>query len=199
MIDNKTVSNEFPHFDSTKVSWEPLTNTSTSTPTHKLKQVDAHRVVCAPIKNYRFVLILLAIIGMSLSTYAVLNYKSNENSIMTFIIGLVFVLCAISMLFTHKAKVFDKKRGYFWVGKFNANTKPIRLSDIKALQIIFKTMSADYTSYELNIIDLNSCRYNVLNHGGQDAEFIQASYTLGAFLNVPVWHFKAINHTAHNT
>jgi hypothetical protein len=86
--------------------------------------------------------------------------------------------------------VFDQNRNIFWIGgnEYNANTK-ISLQDIDSIQIIIKAMvgrdGPDWESYELNIVEKNGNRHNIMDHA-KIGNIMQEGEILSKFLGVPL-------------
>jgi hypothetical protein len=110
---------------------------------------------------------------------------------------LIFVAVGIAMMFFPRPRYIDKRLGWFWAGTKNPQgeqafrqlTNASPLKDLVALQIIAEYISGkngSYTSWELNIIDKDAMRYNLLDHGDKYS-LLQDAETIGEFLSIPIW------------
>lgn len=185
------VNNPLAH----KTQWTALSNFRSSTPTHKIKHVNKNRLEFVPVKSYQVLLVCFALMGVFLIFLAINRYNT-KNWIIILILGTLFFLFALYMLFsTKKAKVFDKELGYFWIGSPNLpvsrNKDSIKIEDISALQILVTEFSGNTgwdKSYELNAIKENSNRINILSHGGHKEKFVGLAEELSEFLQIPLWN-----------
>ncbi len=93
--------------------------------------------------------------------------------------------------------VFDKRRGYFWKGRYAEDSslsrgdpaKVTRLAEIHALQLLSERVSGNkssYYSYELNLVRKDGRRINVVDHGSRE-KLREDAKRLGEFLGVPIW------------
>lgn len=112
--------------------------------------------------------------------------------IIFFIIGLFILRSSL------KRKYLDKSAGYFYTSRkkavYGIQVTPkkdwIKLSEIKALQILSERVSSkngSYRSYEINAILADATRHNIVDHGKY--ETIQSdAKTIADFLGVPCWN-----------
>lgn len=185
-----------------KTDWNYMTNFSSSTPTHKIKNINHDRLEFVPVQGYQIILTIFSLVGFGLIIYAIDRYKT-ENWIIILVHGILFFLFSLYILLsTKKAKIFDRKSGYFWIGKPNSkllmNSESEKIKDMKAIQILVKDVSGDsgwYKSYELNIIKENSNRINILSQGGEEKKFIDLAEKLSAFLQIPLWNTNEEKYT----
>ena len=208
----KNLGNRGPAFDPTQLNdpiamqteWRPLKSGGANFKTHKLVEVNYHRLEFKATAFARIFCMIFLLVGLAvffifgLKTIDWYNLSSNFESTLPLIFGLVFALVG-GLLLYHSTKpiVFDKTYGYYWKGRkepaqtYDQGVKKTSapLSDIHALQIISEHVSSSkssYYSYELNLILHNGSRLNVIDHG-KLSSVQEDAQKLASFLGVPVW------------
>ncbi len=208
----KNIGNRGPAFDPTQLNdpiamqteWRPLKRGGSNFKTHKLVEVNYHRLEFKATAFARIFCMIFLLVGLAvffifgLKTIDWYNLSSNFESTLPLIFGLVFALVG-GLLLYHSTKpiVFDKTYGYYWKGRkepaqtYDQGVKKTSapLSDIHALQIISEHVSSSkssYYSYELNLILHNGSRLNVIDHG-KLSSVQEDAQKLASFLGVPVW------------
>ena len=208
----KNIGNRGPAFDPTQLNdpiamqteWRPLKSGGANFKTHKLVEVNYHRLEFKATAFARIFCMIFLLVGLAvffifgLKAIDWYNLSSNFESTLPLIFGLVFALVG-GLLLYHSTKpiVFDKTYGYYWKGRkepaqtYDQGVKKTSapLSDIHALQIISEHVSSSkssYYSYELNLILHNGSRLNVIDHG-KLSSVQEDAQKLASFLGVPVW------------
>lgn len=196
-------SEQFNDDVANQVSWSPLVSGGTSFRTHKLQQIDDNRVEVTPSLGSQIftnVFLLVGALSIAFSLYSL--YENNGSlgvgGIFLPIIGAAFCAGAIFMgKKMTRNKYFDKKIGYFWVGKkeprevtnVNDHADFLKLSKVYAIQILKERVEGDessFSSYEFNLVCKDLSRVNVMDHAKIDLLREEAK-VLGEFLNIPVW------------
>ena len=191
-----------------KTSWDPAFQYGGPTrAARKLVRVGAQRIEFR--RTLGDVLVYWAFIGfavlfMLVSAHAFLfggTYKGSP--IAGFAAGAFFVLVACLFLAMGKVPiVFDKRSGYFWIGKQGpddpsgkgSRSALAEFRHIHALQLVWKQeRSGDESSsktwedvYELNLVLKDGRRINTRNEDKVDS-LRKEAHELGRFLQVPVW------------
>ena len=187
-----------------QTEWRPLRSGGSNFKTHKLVEVNYHRLefkatVFARIFCMIFLLVGLAIFFFfGLKTTDWQEFSIQIEDIFPLIFGLIFAIVGgVLLYFSTKPIVFDKTYGYYWKGRkepsqtYDQGVKKASapLSDIHALQIISERVSSSkstYYSYELNLILHDGSRLNVIDHG-KLLSIREDAQKLASFLGVPVW------------
>ena len=208
----KNFTNRRPAFDPSglndpiamQTEWRPLKSGGTNFKTHKLVEVNYHRLefkatVFARIFCMLFLLAGLAVVFFfGLKTIDWQNLTSNFESAIPLIAGLIFATVgSVLLYFCTKPIVFDKTYGYYWKGRkepaqtYDQDNKKTSapLSDIHALQIVSERVSSSknsYYSYEINLVLHDGGRLNVIDHG-RLASIREDAQKVAAFLGIPVW------------
>ncbi len=184
-----------------KVDWTPLSGGGSNFKSSGLHKITDYRILiksssCMKLFAGFFIAIGLFIPG----AMAYMDYRDQglEWSLLFPLLGcLIFVAVGIAMMFFPRPRYIDKRLGWFWAGTKNpqgeqafrqlANASPLK--DLVALQIISEYISGkngSYTSWELNIIDKDAKRYNLLDHGDKFS-LINDAETIATFLSIPIW------------
>lgn len=208
----KNLSNRGPAFDpsglddsiATRTEWRPLKSGGSNFRTHKLVEVNYHRLEFKATVFMKIFCMIFLIVGLAVffffgaNNIDMKNFSMNIESLFPLIFGLLFALVgALILYFSTKPIVFDKTYGYYWKGRkqpaqtYDQDIKKTStpLSNIHALQIISEYVSSSkssYYSYELNIVLKDSSRLNVIDHGSLESIRTDAQ-KLSGFLGVPVW------------
>lgn len=187
-----------------QTEWKPLKGGGSNLKTHKLVEVNYHRLEFQATIFARIFFIIFIIIGIGVVLFFSMNVIDwNDISvsfelIIPIVFGSIFTLVGSIMLYMGTAPiVFDKTNGYFWKGRkepvqtYDQSMKKLSapLSDIHALQIISEHVSSSkssYFSYELNLILRDGNRINVIDHGKLESVRTDAQ-RLATFLGLPVW------------
>lgn len=189
------------------IDWTPLKGGGSNFHTHKMVEVDHHRMEFRPTLGARFFAGIFIVVGIAfpiLFLFAGAEGTETETAGATLGIvafGLVFAGVGGGMMYVMgKPRVFDKWAGMYWKGHkkpdllYKADDKDKKnaamLRDIYAIQLLREYVRSDkssYYSYELNLILKNGSRINVIDHGKQ-SEIIEDARKLGNFLGKPVWN-----------
>jgi hypothetical protein len=178
-------------YDDEKTALSPKSGTSFRDT--KLVQINGSRIEVKPtIQAYLFYLAVIVIAGF-IFTIAINHKQQTTFSTALFTIILIGIVSQSSVamykLVTTKI-IFDQNRNIFWIGgnEYNAKTK-ISLQDIDSLQIIIKAIvgsdGPDWESYELNIVEKNGNRHNIMDHS-KVGKIMEEGETLSKFLGVPL-------------
>jgi len=185
-----------------KVDWSPLSGGGANFKTHKLNFVNSMRVEVLKSTGGKLFGGLFILMGTGIPAF--ISYtmyqegKTGWELLIPVLVGAIFSIIGIALLFFPKPRVFDKRLGWFWAGskslqreqQFMQLKKSARLAEIAALQIIPERItgrkSGSYTSWEINLVSEDAQRLNVLDHGDRNS-IIEDAQKLGEFLDVPVW------------
>ena len=196
------------------VEWVPLKRGGSNFHTHKMVEVDAHRMEFRPTigaKLFAGIFIAVGIIFPVLFLTAGSDSPDMDSAwapLGIIVFGLVFAGAGGAMWYTMgKPRVFDKWAGMYWKGhkKPDLLYKPVdendkakqdaaMLRDVHAIQLIREYVRSDkssYYSYELNLVLADGSRVNVIDHG-KKSEIMDDARKLGEFLGVPVWNTFSI-------
>ena len=192
-----------------RVDWVPLKRGGSNFHTHKMKEVDAHRLEFAPTVGARLFAGIFITIGVAFPIFFLITGEGSSDlegvwaklGIIAF--GLVFAVAGGFMWYSMgKPRVFDKWAGMYWKGHkkpdllYKPNDKEddkrnaAMLRDVHAIQLVREYVRSDkssYYSYELNLVLSDGSRVNVIDHG-KKSEIINDAETLGKFLGKPVWN-----------
>lgn len=177
------------------LNWLPLEEGGSNYKTHNLVEVEEN------IYEYKssFVNTLFGLIFMIVGAIALIFMtKASLRSfdMLIFLIGTVFsvvfiVIGAVFFKNSQKKMVFNFEENIFWKG---SREDSIDLENIVAIQIVSEECSSEdsdgnytrYYSYELNLVDENAKRYNIIDHGRKDI-IIQDAELIAEFLEIPIW------------
>ncbi len=187
----------------TKTEWSPAKSGGASFCTHTLQMLTpdscAFKISVGALFFYMvFLLVGLGCFGAWL--YMLLTGQTQEeNQWVLGLVGFIFSLVGGGMYhFGARPRIFDKRAGYYSVGKINlrkmTHKKPrsknlTPLNEIHAIQLTSEHVRGDkssYYSYELNLILSDAKRINVVDHG-KLSQLRADAHTLADLLGVPVW------------
>ncbi|AQT67233.1 hypothetical protein STSP2_00376 [Anaerohalosphaera lusitana] len=184
--------------------WTPAKGGGTNMCTHRLTTIGPNRVEIKSTIGVKIFAAIFLIIGLAVGI-GVGIAGDGEERLFALILGGIFALTGAALLYYYSRPiVFDKTVGWFYKGKkagpdlLRSSAEPpkdaARLSDIHALQIISeyctsrgKNHTTHYYSYELNIVQKDGRRINVVDHGKLD-KLTDDANALAAFLGVPLWN-----------
>lgn len=187
-----------------QTEWRPLRSGGSNFKTHKLVEVNYHRLEFKATVFARIFCMIFLLVGLAvffffgLKTIDWQEFSVQIEDIFPLIFGLIFAIVGgVLLYFSTKPIVFDKTYGYYWKGRkepsqtYDQSVKKTSapLSDIHALQIISERVSSSkstYYSYELNLILHDGSRLNVIDHG-KLSSIREDAQKLASFLGVPVW------------
>lgn len=187
-----------------KTAWTPAHSGGANFRTHRLVQVRPDRIEFRPaigMKLFCGIFLLLGlVVGWAGSAAALSQGKSplSADVLGPLGFGLLFAGGGGAMYYwSDRPRVFDRRRGYFWKGRFAEDsllsrgdpTKVARLEEIYALQVLSEWVSGNktsYYSYELNLILKDGRRLSVVDHGSLE-KIREDTKRLADFLNVKIW------------
>lgn len=183
---------------SVHVDWSPAAGGGTNFKTHKLVEVDAQRVGFQATAGARLFSLIFFASG-AFVTFGMSGIFGAQGDSFTLLFtvpfGLIFMAVGAWMWRGYGRPIlFDRRAGYFWVGRGDPTDPTARasmkhaveLERIHALQLLSERVSgsdSSYTSYELNLVLDDGDRLNVVDHGNLLALRADAE-RLAAFLNV---------------
>lgn len=208
----KNLGNRGPAFDPSRFNdpiamqteWRPLRSGGSNFKTHKLVEVNYHRLEFKATAFARIFCMIFLLVGLAvffffgLKTIDRQEFSLQIEDMFPLIFGLIFAIVGgVLLYFSTKPIVFDKTYGFYWKGRkepshtYDQGVKKTSapLSDIHALQIISERVSSSkstYYSYELNLILHDGNRLNVIDHG-KLSSIREDAQKLASFLGVPVW------------
>lgn len=208
----KKISRDKPVFDPSvfgdplahKTEWIPLKGGGANFKTHRLQQVDYHRLQFQSSLGAKIFYSIFLIVGLGIIAVFAWPFFREEGIVLEFelflplIFGSIFAIVGGALLyFGNTPIVFDKTVGYFWKGRktptemYSSATskKHVPLQDIHALQLIREYVSSNkssYYSYEMNLVLKDGQRINVVDHGSLE-QIRQDAQTIALFLGRPVW------------
>ncbi|RMB64175.1 hypothetical protein EAX61_02000 [Dokdonia sinensis] len=115
------------------------------------------------------------------------------------IVPAIFLIVGLFIIrSSRKRKFLDKSAGYFYTSRkkaiYGIQVSPkkgwIKLSEIKALQILSERVSSkngSYRSYEINAVFPDGNRHNIVDHGKYETILADAE-VIADFLAVPCWN-----------
>lgn len=195
----------FNHPLALKTLWTPQKKGGSNIKTRKLVKTNTSRLEFKPTNLVKFTSGLFLIFPFIFGFFALREKEVHTTHDLIFLaIPVIFIGFGIYMLYTtFRPIVFDKKFGYF----FKSYQKPVSirdikdekqwipLNDIKALQLIaerVKTKNSSYQSYELNIVNADGGRYNIVDHGAYESLRKDAKL-LADFIGIPFWDAVALD------
>ncbi len=195
----------FNHPLAQKTDWHPLKGGGTNFGTHRLDHSNSDLLMFKATKGaYVFSGIFtgVGVLGLLIPLLAFMGMENKEWGLLLFGIffGGVFLTAGLLLFkFMTKPAVFDTFYGYFYKGKkrptdhigLNRDDKNpmVKLSDVKAIQILRERISSkngSYYSYEINLVLADASRVNVVDHGKHTA-IIEDAETLATALGIPLW------------
>lgn len=195
----------FNHPLAQKTDWHPLKGGGANFGTHRLDTSNPDLLIFKATKGaYIFSSIFTAVgvLGLLIPALVFLGMETKEWGILLFALffGGIFLAAGLLLFkFMTKPAVFDTFYGYFYKGKkrpsdhigLNRDDKNpmVKLSDVKAIQILRERISSkngSYYSYEINLVLADASRVNVIDHGKHTA-IIEDAETLATALGVPLW------------
>ncbi len=195
----------FNHPLAQKTDWHPLKGGGTNFGTHRLDSSDPDVLMFKATKGaYVFSSIFtgVGVLGLVIPILAFIGMGASEWGLLLFGIffGGMFLTAGLLLFkFMTKPCVFDTFYGYFYKGKKrpqdhigmdrNSKNPIVKLSDVKAIQVIRERISSkngSYYSYEINLVLADASRVNVIDHGNHSA-IIEDAETLATALGVPFW------------
>ncbi|PWN06468.1 hypothetical protein [Rhodohalobacter mucosus] len=197
-----------------RIDWVPLKRGGSNFHTHKMVEVDAHRLEFRPTVGARLFAGIFLAVGIFFPILFLVQGDADMESVGATVgiiaFGLVFAGAGGAMWYTMgKPRVFDKWAGMYWKGhkKPDLLYKPMgneddnkdkkdaaMLRDVHAIQLIREYVRSDkssYYSYELNLILSDGSRVNVIDHG-KKSEILEDAEKLGQFLGKPVWNMFGV-------
>lgn len=127
------------------------------------------------------------------STY---TFYNSDQYFKAGVVVFLFLLGIITMIFSSRHIVFDRRIGFYHKGfKPLGDSYPregkncARLNNIHAVQVIseiIRSKNSRYRSYELNLVLNDGKRINVIDHANQEAVRKDAAL-VSKFLEIPVW------------
>ncbi len=185
-----------------EVDWTPLSGGGSNFKSSGLHEISDYRIVIKSSSGMK--LFAGFFIAMGLFIPGVMGYMDYRDQglewslLFPLFACLAFVAIGIAMMFFPRPRYLDKRLGWFWAGTKNPQgEQSLRklidaspLDDLVALQIIAEHISGkngSYTSWELNIIDKDAARYNLLDHGDKSS-LLQDAETIATFLSIPIWN-----------
>ncbi|MCB1583669.1 MAG: hypothetical protein KDI92_11435 [Xanthomonadales bacterium] len=195
----------FNHPLAQKTDWHPLKAGGTNFGTHRLDNSDPDLLIFKATKGaYVFSSIFsgVGVLGLVIPILAFIGMENKEWGLLMFGIffGGIFLTAGLLLFkFMTKPCVFDTFYGCFYKGKKrpqdhfgmdpNAKNSIIKLSEVKAIQVIrerINSKNGSYYSYEINLVLADASRINVIDHGNH-AAIIEDAETLATTLGVPLW------------
>lgn len=195
----------FNHPLAQKTEWHPLKGGGTNFGTHRLDSSNSDLLVFKATKGaYIFSSIFTAVgvLGLLIPVFVFIGMDDKEWFILLFalLFGGIFLTAGLLLFrFMTKPAVFDTFYGCFYKGKKrpkdhidpNRDSKNpiVKLSDVKAIQILRERISSkngSYYSYEINLVLADASRVNVIDHGNHTA-IIEDAETLATALGIPLW------------
>jgi len=178
-----------------RIEWAPLVKGGTNFRTRRLAQIGPHRLEYRALRSavmfsMLFLTIGVAAVSVPVSyTYFFSVVPQGWMSI-PLLGGGVFVTFGAVFLRKDVQRIgLDKVRGEFRRGRTR-----IPLSDIHAIQIVGELLgtsgmytTANFESYEINLVLSNGSRTNVVDHGDELERVRDDASQLARFLSVPVW------------
>jgi Zn-dependent protease with chaperone function len=195
----------FNHPLAQKTEWHPLKGGGTNFGTHRLDSSDQDLLVFKATKGaYVFsgIFTFIGVLGLVIPILAFIGMENKEWGLLLFGIffGGVFLTAGLLLFkFMTQPCVFDTFYGCFYKGKKrpqdhigmdrNSKNPMVKLSDVKAIQVIRERISSkngSYYSYEINLVLADASRVNVIDHGKHSA-IIEDAEILATALGVPLW------------
>ena len=186
-----------------QTDWTPAKGGGANFGTHKLVEVDSHRMEFRASAGAKIVYLIFLVIGVAVLIGLTVAVSSGQFSLhaamlIPLFVGLIFSAVGGCLLYFGTAPiVFDTKKESFWKGRKSPDEVPDKaslkyfteLEQIHALQLIKEYCRGDkrsYYSYELNLVLKDGKRINVVDHGNE-GKLRDDANTLAAFLAKPVW------------
>jgi hypothetical protein len=185
-------------------AWTPAKSGGSNFHTHRLVEVDNHRLEFRATGGAKLFAAVFIITGAGVMLIETLfgftdsNTGEAANPLFVHLFGLLFATAGgVMYYYMSTPRVFDKWAGLYWKGHkqpkgiYDISTKKnsSRISDIHAIQLLSEYVSGDkssYHSYEINLVLKNGERINVVDHGKLTEVRIDAR-KLSEFLGKPIW------------
>lgn len=186
------------------IDWVPLKRGGSNFHTHRLIEVDLHRLEFRPTTGAKLFSGLFMTVGVG---FPILFLTIGADSPDMESAWAVLAILLFGALFAGvggwiyysmaKPRVFDKYSSMYWKGHKKPDfiyrpedeKKAAMLSTVHAIQLIREYVKSDkssYYSYELNLVLKDGRRLNVIDHGNK-IEILDDARKLGEFLGIPVW------------
>lgn len=184
-----------------QIQWTPAKGGGANFRTHALREVSMHRLEFRMSPGGMIFNMIFLLSGLGTMVFFGLRYHSDmpvSELLLPLLFGLVFALVGGGMLFfSARPIVFDKELGWFWKGykkpSLSGGAKQPKISmplhRIHALQILAEYVRSDkssYYSYELNLVNRDGTRINVVDHGNYE-RLREDAQKLSDFLGAPIW------------
>jgi len=185
---------------SMQIEWTPLNSGGASFKASNLHKISDSRIEIKSSSGMKLFSALFIAIGVGIpSVMGVIEYQDTGfgwELLFPAIVGLIFTGVGVLMMFLPRTRYFDKRLGWFWVGKkspsgeqaFRQLSIASPLKELVALQIIAEQITGKnggYTSWEINIIHKDNTRYNVIDHGDKTSIDYDAKI-ISEFLSIPI-------------
>jgi len=186
--------------------WGPLKGGGSSFCTHKMKRVGRARIEFRPTIGARLFSLLFAVVGIGILVGGTVAFFKAGNRpplaplLMMGGMGSIFAAVGFGIYYSMATpRVLDAKLGLYWRGRKDPSIPSqramlktcVEFADIHAIQIIAERCSggknsSSYWSYELNLVQHDGQRVNIVDHG-KVARIRKEADMLADLLGLPVW------------
>lgn len=187
-----------------QTTWTPAKSGGSNFHTHRLVEVDNHRLEFRATWGAKIFAGLFFTVGIGVLIIGVMfgftDTATGEpaNPWFIYLFGLIFAAAGGWMYYYMSTpRVFDKWAGLYWKGHkkpdhildIGSSKNSSHISDIHAIQLLSEYVRSDkssYHSYEINLVLKNGERINVVDHG-KLMEVRNDARKLSEFLGKPIW------------